>query len=129
MDASTQEKAAFVTSSVLYEWIVMPFGLCNAPSTFAKLMELVCKGLHWKIGFIYLDNVIERLKEVFERLARAGLKLKPKKCFLFQKRVWYLGYVVTEEGIAADPEKVEQVRTWPTWPFPWTFLLLPPMHP
>ena len=124
MDAGTEEKAAFVTSSGMYEWIVMPFGLCNAPSTFAKLMELVCKGLHWKICLIYLDNVIvmgrtfeeelERLKEVFERLARAGLKLKPKKCFLFQKRVSYLGHVVTEEGIAADPEKVEQVRTWPT---------------
>ena len=139
MDAGTQEKAAFVTSSGLYEWIVMPFGLCNAPSTFAKLMELVCKGLHWKIYLIYLDNVIvmgrtfeeelKRLKVVFEQLARGGLKLKPKKCFLFQKRVSFLGYVVTEEGIAADPEKVEQVRTWPTWPFPWTFLLLPPMHP
>ena len=124
MDAGTQEKAAFVTSSGLYEWTVMPFGLCNAPSTFARLMELVLKGLHWKICLIYLDDVIvmgrtfeeeiERLKEVFERLARAGLKLKPKKCFLFQKRVSYLGHVVTEEGIAADPEKVEQVRTWPT---------------
>ena len=124
MDAGTQEKAAFVTSSGLYEWTVMPFGLCNAPSTFARLMELVLKGLHWKICLIYLDDVIvmgrtfeeelERLKEVFERLARAGLKLKPKKCFLFQKRVSYLGHVVTDEGIAADPEKVEQVRTWPT---------------
>ena len=63
----------------------MPFGLCNAPSTFARLMELVLKGLHWKICLIYLDDVIamgrtfeeefERLKEVFERPARAGLKL------------------------------------------------------
>ena len=44
---------------------------------------------------------------MFERLARAGLKRKPKKCFLFQKRVSYLGHVVTDEGIAADPEKVE----------------------
>ena len=124
MDAGTQEKAAFVTSSGLYERTVMPFGLCNAPSTFARLTELVLKGLHWKICLIFLDDVIvmgrtfeeelERLKEVFERRARAGLKLKPKKCFLFQKRVSYLEHVVTEEGIAADPEKVEQVRTWPT---------------
>ena len=86
-------------------------------------MELVLKGLHWKICLIYLDDVIvmartfeeelERLKQVFERLTRAGLKLKPKKCFLFQKRVSYLGHVVTEEGIGTDPGKVEQVRTWP----------------
>ena len=85
LDAGTQEKAAFVTSSGLYEWTVMPFGLCNASSTFARLMELVLKGLHWKICLIYLDDVIamgrtfeeefERLKEVFERLAKAGLKL------------------------------------------------------
>ena len=50
---------------------------------------------------------------MFERLTCAGLKLKPKKCFLFQKRVSYLGHVVLEEGITADPEKVEQVGTWP----------------
>ena len=122
--AGTQERAAFVTSSGLYEWTVMPFGLCNTPRTFARLMELVLKGLHWKICLIYLDDMIVmgrtfeeelgRLKEEFQRLARAGLKLKPKKCFLFQKRVSYLGHVVTGEGIAADPEKVEQVRTWPT---------------
>ena len=67
---------AFVTSSGLYEWTVMPFGLCNAPSTFSRLMQLVLKGLHWKICLIYLDDVIvmgrtfeeelEQLKEVFE---------------------------------------------------------------
>ena len=56
---------------------------------------------------------LEGLEQVFERLAWAGLKLQPKKCFLFQKRVSYLGRVVTEEGNSADPGKVEQVRTWP----------------
>ena len=95
MDASTQEKAAFVTPKGLYEWNVMPFGLSNAPSTFERLMELVVKGLHWEICLSYLDDVIvigrtfeeelERLKQVFERLTCAGLKLKANKCFLFQK--------------------------------------------
>ena len=122
MYTNTQEKAAFVTPSGLYEWNVMPFRLCNAPSTFARLMELVLKGLRWKICLIYLDDVIvmgrtfeedlERLKQVFEQLTRARLKLKPKKCFLFRKRVSYLGHVVAKEGIGPDPGKVEQVRTW-----------------
>ena len=61
----------------------MPFGFCNAPSTFERLMALVLKGLHWKTCLIYLDDVIvmaetfeqglERLEEVFVRLASAGL--------------------------------------------------------
>ena len=58
MDAGTQEMAAFVTFSGLYEWTVMPFGLCNAPNTFARLMELVLKGLLSKICLIYLNDVI-----------------------------------------------------------------------
>lgn len=76
MDTNTQGKTAFVTSSGLYEWNVMPFGPCNSPSI---LMKLVLKGFHWKICFIYLDDVIvmrhtfeeelERLKQVFERRA------------------------------------------------------------
>ena len=82
-------------------------------------MERVLKRLHWKICLFYLVDVIvmgrtfekelERLKEVFKRLARAGLKLKPNKCFLFPKWISRLGNVIIEEGIAADPEKVEQV--------------------
>ena len=72
---------------------------------------------------IYLDDVIvigcifeeelEQLKEMFERLARVGLQLKPKKCLIFLKWVPYLGHVVSEEGIAAEPEKVDQVCTCP----------------
>ena len=121
--ASTQEKAAFVATSGMYEWNVMPFGLCNAPITFERLMELVLKGPHWKMCLIYLDDLIfmrrtfeeelGRLKKVFERLTCAGLRLKPKKCFLHQKQVSYLGHIVTEEGITAVPGNIEQVRAWP----------------
>ena len=142
MAASTQEKAAFVTTSGMYEWNVMSFGLCNAPSTFERLMELVLEGLHWKMYLIYLDDLIfmrltfeeelGRLKQVFERLNCAGLRLKPKKCFLYQKQVSYLGHIVTEEGITAVPGNVEQVRAWPIPENSTevkTCLLLPPFHP
>ena len=58
MGANTQEKAAFATPSGLYKWNEMPFGLCNTPSTFTRLMELVLKGFLWKICLICLDDVI-----------------------------------------------------------------------
>lgn len=70
------EKPAFETSSCLFEWTVMPFGLCNAPSIFGRLIELILKGLHWTICLIYLEDAIimgrtleeelERLEEVFD---------------------------------------------------------------
>ena len=108
MDADTQEKAAFVLSSGFHGWNVMPFGLCKAPRAFTRLMDLVLKDLHWQICLIYLDEVVvmgrtfgkelEHWKQVFERLSRAGLKLKPMKTFVFQKQKWvlFLKHVVTE---------------------------------
>ncbi len=73
--------------------MVMPFGLCNAPGTFERLMETVLRGLIGKICLVYLDDVVvfestvdellQRLNIVFEKLRGAGLKLSPKKCQLF----------------------------------------------
>ena len=117
-----------------FKWLLRmecdAFRVCNAPRAFTRLMDLVLKDLHWQICLIYLDDVIvmgrtfgeelERWKQVFERLSRAGLKLKPMKTFVFQKQKWVLFSnmwsqgVVTEEGIAADPAKVAQVCMWPT---------------
>ena len=86
-------------------------------------MEQVLRGLHWKTALLYLDDVIviapdfqshlDRLAEVLQRLQQAGLKLKPKKCELLQTEVRYLGHLVSAEGIATDPEKVEAIREWP----------------
>ena len=101
----------------------MPFGLCNAPSTFQRLMEFVLTGLQWSICLIYLDDVIifsknfddhlRRMEEVFGRLREAGLKLKPQKCRFLQKEVTYLGHVVSENGVSTDPSKVSKILDWP----------------
>lgn len=101
----------------------MPFGLCNAPATFERLMETVLSGLQWQVCLIYLDDVIvygktfeemlHNLELVFEKLRAAGLKLKARKCTLFSKQVKYLGDVMSEEGVETDVEKVEAVRKWP----------------
>ena len=119
-----KEKTAFATSQGLYQFKVLPFGLCNAPSTFERLMERILSGLRWQMLLVYLDDVIvfsrtiqehlERLDVVFSKLTEAGLKLKPKKCHLFKREVLYLGHVVSQAGIATDPSKIEVIRDWPT---------------
>ena len=85
-------------------------------------MDRVLQGLQWQICLVYLDDVIiystgitahiHRLEQVLQRIHKAGLKLKPKKCKLFQTEVLYLGHVVSEAGIATDPEKVKAVQDW-----------------
>jgi len=116
-------KTAFATRSGLYEFTVMPFGLKNAPASFERAMECVLRNLQWQSVICYLDDIIifsktfdehvERLEEVFNRLEKAGFKLKPKKCSLFQKEVSFLGHIVSAEGVKTDPEKIEKVKNWP----------------
>lgn len=123
MDEEAKAKSAFVTRNGLWQWKVLPFGLTSAPSTVERLMEKVLRGLHWKTLLIYLDDVVvfsgtikehlDRLKEVFERLRQAGLKLKPSKCELFKTQVKYLGHIVSGNGVSTDPDKVEAIKYWP----------------
>ena len=101
----------------------MPFGLCNAPATFQRLMNLVLAGLQWSSCLVYLDDIIivgstfeehmERSKAVLERLSKAELKLQLSKCRFFQQEFQYLGHVVSKHGISTDPSKIEKVIQWP----------------
>ena len=102
-----KEKTAFVTPFGFYQFRVMPFGLCNAPATFQRLVERVLAGLHLSSCLVYLDDIIvystcrsveehlTLLGEVFAHLRKAGLKIKPSKCHLLQTSVFYLGHVVS----------------------------------
>jgi hypothetical protein len=119
MEEKEKSKTAFATRRGLFQFQTMPFGLCNAPATFKRLMERVLKGLQWVSCLVYLDDIIifaksfdemmSRLQEILDRLRGAGLKLKPSKCFLFQKQVAYLGHVVGRDGISCDEAKVTAV--------------------
>ncbi|CAK1595807.1 unnamed protein product [Parnassius mnemosyne] len=101
----------------------MPFGLCNAPATFERLMELVLSGLIGDACLVYLDDIItvgrtfeehlQNLECVLTKIQSANLKLSAKKCSLFKRQVSFLGYVVSEEGIRTDPDKVAAVKEWP----------------
>ena len=94
---------------LLYKFAVMPFGLCNVPATFQRLMNRVLKGLTTEKCMVYLDDILVmgrsfakhllNLREVFDRLREAHLRLKSKKCHFAKREVLYLGYVVSELGI------------------------------
>uniref|UniRef100_A0AAV2MPD0 ribonuclease H n=1 Tax=Knipowitschia caucasica TaxID=637954 RepID=A0AAV2MPD0_KNICA len=90
MDPADREKTAFTTPFGLYEFERMPFGLCNAPATFQRLMQR-CLG--------NFDSHLRHLEEVFQRLDEYGLKLQPRKCSLFQQKVTYLGHVISATGV------------------------------
>ena len=118
-----REKTAFSIGNGLWQFRVMPFGLCNAPATFERLMEKVLGEIINKICLVYLDDVIifsktfegmlDNLREVLLRLRSANLKLNPKKCSLFSRKVRYLGHIVSEEGLTTDTEKTSAVESWP----------------
>ena len=123
MDPESREKTAFVTHAGLFEFNVMPFGLCNAPSCFQRLMECVLRSLNWRIALIYLDDVLvysrtfrdhlDHLRLVFDRFREAGLKLKPKKCHFGQKSVKFLGHVISKDGVQRDPDKIKAIKEYP----------------
>ena len=123
MDAADWEKTAFVMQGGLYKYRVMPFGLVNAPATFESLMERVLRENAWSECLVYLDDILvfgpdfettlARMESVLDRLGVAGLKLKAKKCQLFQEEIPFLGHVVSAAGIGADPAKCQKVRDWP----------------
>ena len=124
MEESDKPKTAFVTRNGLFQFTVMPFGLCNSPATFERLMETVLAGLNYKICLVYIDDIIvfgstfedtlHNLEQVFQKLEEAGLKLKAKKCNLFKKEVLFLGYRVSGDGIQTDPQTITAVENWPT---------------
>lgn len=116
-------RTAFITKYGLFEYTRMPFGLCHAPSTFQRGMELVLRRLQWVTLLIYLDDVIitgktfkehlNNLGEVLSRFRKFGLKLKPTKCSLYREEVLFLGHVVGKDGVRANPSLVQDVEKWP----------------
>src|SRR6266540_2394778 len=121
MELKSREVTAFITPWGLFEWNRMPFGLCNIPATFQRLMNQVLRKYLRKFVLIYLDDIIiysktfeehkKHVKLVFEALRATSLMMKPKKCKFAQKELRFLGHIISAEGIRMDPNKIAKMVT------------------
>lgn len=122
MHERDRPKTAFTTPFGLYEYVRMPFGVCNGPATFQRLMQATMSDLIFQMLLVYLDDILvfsetfdehlQRLETVLRRLAETGLKVKLEKCAFLQDTVKFLGHQVSAEGVGTDPSKVSAVKDW-----------------
>jgi len=116
-------KTAFTTKYGLFEFLVMPFGLSNAPPQFQTMMNHFFREQIGKYVLVYLDDIViysdneeehsRHIHEVLSILSKNNLCCKPEKCHFYRQTVRYLGYIISSKGISMDPEKVRSIQDWP----------------
>ena len=123
IEETDKEKTAFSTPFGLYEYNRMVQGAKTSASTFQRCMENILRPMLYEGVIAFLDDVIiysktieehlELLDRVLKLMSDAGLKLHPGKCEMVSTKIVYLGYIITEEGVRANPEKTEVLTNWP----------------
>ena len=121
LSKSSRAKTAFVTPFGKYEFLMVPFGLAQAPAYFQLLMNKVLEGLNFTMTYlndiiIFDDNELEHLEHleiIFCRLKEAGLKMKHSKCDFFKSEIHYLGHLISADGIRPLPNKLDSIKHIP----------------
>ena len=123
MHSADIEKTAFRTHDGLYEFLVMPFGLCNTPATFQALMNDALRPFLRRFVLVFFDDILiyseswadhlRHVRAVLSTLQQHQLFVKRSKCTFGVESISYLGHIISAAGVAMDPAKVQAVADWP----------------
>ena len=123
VEPESRPYTAFSTSRGHWQYKRMPFGLCNAPAAFQRVMQDILKDFPRSKVIVYLDDILiletdfERhlalVERVLKTLLQHGIKIKPRKCSWFKEQVEFLGHLVSRTGVTKHPKYIEKVQSYP----------------
>ncbi|CAL1391412.1 unnamed protein product [Linum trigynum] len=123
MHPADVHKTAFRTHNGHYEYLVMPFGLCNAPSTFQAVMNEIFRPMLRKFVLVFFDDILvyspdmeshqDHVRKVLLTLRHHKFFVKFSKCAFGLQEIEYLGHIITNRGVKVDPSKIQAMLDWP----------------